>query len=146
MAEDDRERKVLLCSECFTDIGEGSCGENPDDPPIDPARPEVRDMLADKDHEALTRLQRKLMGIAAIPGVLVLFGMVVLDAASNFALPRALTFGVAMIVILVGTMLGRERANRRFKPRYARWTGLDYEMGEDIEELLERSRGSEDPP
>ncbi len=103
-------------------------------------------MLADKDHEALTRLQRKLMSIGAIPGVLVLFGMVVLHAASNFALPRALTFGVAMIVILVGTMLGRERANRRFKPRYARWTGLDYEMGEDIEELLEKSRGSEDPP
>src|SRR6266498_2959424 len=34
-----------------------------DDPPLDPARPEVRDMLADMDAQALTSLQRKFMGL-----------------------------------------------------------------------------------
>jgi hypothetical protein len=137
----DGDGKVLLCSECFAEIGGGSCRDHPDDPPLDPARPEVRDMLADKDDEALARLRRKLMGVGAIPGVITLFVMVVLDAASDFALPRSIVAGPFVVVTLAGLTFGRRMANRRFKPRYARWTGCDYHMGEDIEEMIRKTRG-----
>ena len=141
MAEADEEGKVLLCSECFAEIGEGSCRYHPDDPPLDPARPEVIDMLADKDDEALASLRRKLMGIGAIPGALTFFGMIALRAASHFAVPRSIAFGTAAVVTIAGLTFGRRRANRRFTPRYARWTGRDYDIGDDIEDMIEESRG-----
>src|SRR5262245_56297245 len=132
MAEADGEGKVLLCSECFAEIGGGPCGDHPDDPPLDPAKPEVKDMLADMDDEALASLRLKLMGIGAIPGVLTLFGMMVLNALFDFALPRVVVAAPFVVVTLLGLTYARQQANRRFKPRYARWTGRDYQMGEDI--------------
>lgn len=62
MAEADEEAKVLLCSECFAEIGGGSCGDHPDDPPIDPTRPEVQDMLADQDAEEIEGMLEKSSG------------------------------------------------------------------------------------
>jgi hypothetical protein len=141
MAEADEEGKVLLCSECFAEIGEGSCRDHPDDPPLDPAKPEVRDMLADKDDEALASRRRKLMGIGAIPGVLTLFGMEALRAASDFVLPRSIVFGASVVVTIAGLTFGRRQANRRFTPRHVRWTGRDYHIGDDIEDMIEESRG-----
>ena len=143
MAEDERASKVLLCSECFAEIAGDSCADHPDDPPLDPARPEVRDLLADKDHEALIRLQRKLTGIGAIPGVLILFPLLLLQAASDFALPRLFVYGPFALVTLAGMTIGRHQANRRFKPRFARWTGHDYKISDDIEDMVEDSRESE---
>ena len=131
----------MLCSECFAELRGGSCGEHPDDPPLDPAMPEVRDILADADDSALAGLQRKFMGIGALPGVIALFGMVALDAAMDFVLPRVIVAAPFAIVTLAGVSIGRRRANRRFKPRYTRWTGRDYDMGEDIEAMLRKSRG-----
>ena len=141
MAEADEEGKVLLCSECFAEIGEGSCRYHPDDPPIDPARPEVRDMLADKDDEALASLRRKLMGIGAIPGALTLFGIVAFRFAFGFAFPKSILAGIFVVVTVAGLTIGRRQANRRFTPRYARWTGRDYDIGDDIEDMIEESRG-----
>src|SRR6185436_9409049 len=112
MAEADEGGKVLLCSECFAEIGGGSCCDHPDDPPIDPARPDVRDMLADKDAEALSSMRRKLMGIGAIPGALTFFGMVALRAASDFAVPRSILFGIFVVVTIGGLTFGRRLANR----------------------------------
>jgi hypothetical protein len=126
----------MICSECFGELRGGSCGEHPDDPPLDPARPEVVDLLADADDRALAALQRKLMGIGAFPGVLTLFAMVALDAAMDFVLPRIMVGGTFGLVTFAGLTIGRRQANRRFKPRYTRWTKRDYDMGEDIEDML----------
>ena len=141
MAEANAGSKVVLCSECFAELRGGSCGEHPDDPPLDPARPEVLDLLADADDRALRDLQRKFMGIGALPGVLALVGMMALDAAMDLGLPRFIRFGPFAVVTLACLTVGRRWANRRFKPRYTRWTGRDYEMGEDIEEMLRKTRG-----
>ena len=131
---------ILLCSECFAELAGGSCVDHPEDPPIDPTRPEVKDMLADMDYEALDKLKRKLMGIAMIPGVITLFAMLALNAAADNVLPRRLVFGVAAVVLVAGMTIGRRLANRRFKPRFARWTGRDYHVGGDEEAMLHEMR------
>jgi len=131
--------KVLLCSECFAEVGHGSCRDHPDDPPLDPDKPEVRDLLADRDYEALARLRRRFMGIGAIPGALTLIGGVALHVASGFVFPRAIVFGAFSVVTTAGLTFGRLLANRRFKPRYVRWTGRDYRMDDDIENMLGKS-------
>ena len=130
MAEADSEGEVGLCSECFAEIGGGSCGDHPDDPPIDPTRPAVRDLLADKDAEGLLRLQRKLMAIGAIPGILAFLGLAAFRALHP-ALPRFIVTMVPAFVTFAGLTVGRQLANRRFKPRFARWTGRDYHMDEE---------------
>ena len=137
VAEADEQGKTLVCSECFAALGGGSCGAHPDDPPLDPARPEVRDMLADMDARDLTSLQRKFMSIGAIPAALTL--LLVLRVPLGFFLKLFLV-GMFLLLTFAGLSLGRRRANRRFKPRFARWTGRDYEMDEDIDGLLEASR------
>jgi hypothetical protein len=137
MDDADEEDEVLLCSECFAELGDGSCVDHPDDPPLDPAKPEVQDMLADMDAQALIRLQRKFMGIGAIPGIVTFFALSGFFGLTDLALPRHTLAGA---VTVVGTMFGRRWANRRFRPRFARWTGHDYEIGEDIEGLLHASR------
>ena len=131
---------VLLCSECFAELAGGTCADHPEDPPLDPTRPEVKDMLADKDYEALDSLKRKFMGIAMVPGVITLFAMEALKAASDHAISRKLVFGVASVVLVAGMTFGRRLANRRFKPRFARWTGRDYHFGGDEEAMLQKMR------
>jgi hypothetical protein len=130
----------LLCSECFAELAGGTCADHPDDPPLDPTRPEVKDMLADKDYEALDSLKRKLMGIGMIPGVITLFGMIALQAVAEIFLPRKLVFMVAAVVLIAGMTIGRRLANRRFKPRFERWTGRDYHVGGDVEAMLHEMR------
>src|SRR5215471_395736 len=120
------ESATLLCSECFAELARGSCVDHPEDPPLDPTRPEVKDLLADKDYEALDSLKRKFMGIGMIPGVITLFALMALQVAVEGFLPRKLVFLVAAVVLIAGMTIGRQLANRRFKPRFARWTGHDY--------------------
>ena len=138
MTEADEKGGPLLCSECFAELAGKTCADHPDDPPIDPMRPEVKDLLADKDYEALDRLKRKFMGIAMIPGVITLFAMEALKVATD--IPRKLAFGVAAVVLTAGMTFGRQLANRRFKPRFARWTGRDYHFGGDEEAMLRKMR------
>jgi len=140
MADADVKGGPLLCSECFAELAGETCADHPDDPPLDPTRPEVKDMLADKDYEALASLKRKFMGIAMIPGVITLFAMEALKVASDDFTPSRTTFGVAAVVLLAGMTFGRRLANRRFKPRFARWTGRDYHFGGDEEALLHEMR------
>ena len=102
----------------------------------------MKDLLADKDDEALASRRRKLMGIGAIPGALTLLGMVALDAAADFAFPRSIIFGAFAVVTIAGLTFGRRQANRHFTPRYVRWTGRDYDIGDDIEDMIEESRGA----
>jgi len=134
------ESATLLCSECFAELAGGSCADHPDDPPLDPTRPEVKDMLADKDYESLDSLKRKFMGIAMVPGVITLFAMEALKIASDDEIPRKLVFGVAAVVLIAGMTIGRQMANRRFKPRFVRWTGRDYHVGGDIEAMFHEMR------
>jgi hypothetical protein len=65
----------------------------------------------------------------------------VLRLAADFTLPVVVVWVVFGVVTLVGLSAGRQRANRRFKPRFARWTGRDYQMGDDVEKMLWESRG-----
>jgi len=94
-------------------------------------------MLADMDARGLTSLQRKFMSIGAIPAALML--LLVLRVPLGF-FPKLFLVGMFLMLTFVGLSLGRRQANRRFKPRFARWTGRDYEMDDDIEAMIEASR------
>jgi len=140
MAEGAEKGGPLLCSECFAELAGRTCAEHPDDPPLDPTKPEVKDLLADKDYEALDALKRKFMGIAMVPGVITLFAMEALKIASGDEISRKVVFGVAAAVLIAGMTIGRRIANRRFKPRFVRWTGRDYQVGGDEEAMLHEMR------
>jgi hypothetical protein len=140
MAEGDVKGGPLLCSECFAELAGRTCAEHPDDPPLDPTRPEVKDMLADKDYEGLDSLKRKFMGIAMIPGVITLFAMEAFKFVSDEFISGKLVFMVAAVVLIAGMTIGRKLANRRFKPRFARWTGRDYRVGADVEAMFHEMR------
>jgi hypothetical protein len=79
-----------------------------------------------------------------MPGVFALFAMVALEVVSGVDIPRVIVAAPFVVVTLAGLTFGRRLANRRFKPRFARWTGRDYVIGADIERMIEQSRGSRD--
>lgn len=130
----------LICTVCGQVLKEAPCPVHSDEPLLELSRPEVLEELQRLDRFNWEQQSKKLeLGgfavgflIGLVPALITLAVVVVFDGSDgdvelSLLLPGTAVAGTIFLApARFGMMIGNRRAQARFKPKFAQWTGSHF--------------------